>query len=237
MVVLVLLGVGGCGDNYNLGLYFTYDPDRYVLCPQKLDDDRDPVDWDLIDKRIHDAVELHWVYGLYAHRPGVSIRLETLEHTLDLIDAAGLPYLRYRDLDPDTVPTPGVVLAFDDDFIAEWASMREILDRHGAKVTFFVTRYAAFTDDERAELHRFADEGHGVEAHGMLHLAATDYVATHGMQAYLDDEVLPSLKILQDDGFPAESFAYPFGDHDDDIDRALEPHVRYVRTIAAKCPY
>ena len=237
IAVLIAVALCACGDNYALGFYFTYDSERYVLCPQKLDDDREPLKWDQIEKRIADAAELDWVYGLYAHRPGVSISNETLERALDLVDAAGLPYLRYQDLDPTAEPAPGVMISFDDDYIEEWASIRDILDRHGAKATFFVTRYAAFTESERAELHRFADEGHGVEAHGMVHLDATVYAAEHGIQAYLDDEVLPSIEILRNDGFDTQSFAYPFGAHDDALDEAIHPYVRYVRTIGSRCPY
>jgi peptidoglycan/xylan/chitin deacetylase (PgdA/CDA1 family) len=89
----------------------------------------------------------------------------------------------------------------------------------------------------KGELFELAAEGHDIQAHGVDHLSAPEYVATHGLEAYLRDEALPSVDALIADGFPASVFAYPRGERNDEIDRALLEHVDLVRTTAGPCPW
>jgi peptidoglycan-N-acetylglucosamine deacetylase len=149
----------------------------------------------------------------------------------------GLAFVTYRDMLDLSDPRAGLSLAFDDDAIDAWSTLRETLAAHDARVTFFVTRYHAQSAEARAQLAALAADGHDIEAHGVDHLDATAYVAAHGMEAYLRDEALPSIDQLVADGYPASVFAYPFGVHDDAIDRALLDHVALVRTTAGPCPW
>lgn len=224
----------GCGDNISDDLYFTFD-DRQLLCGAPLDDYINPVDWDRLQERIDTAVDQRWVLNIYAHTPGVSIRMDTLERAFAMFDAAGLRFTTYRDLDPNDAPYAGVVFAFDDDAVDAWFDTRALLARYQARVTLFVTYYHSFTAEQRAKLHQLADEGNDVEAHSVNHLSAVDYTAEHGAEAYVTDEVLPSFQILRDDGFAPESFAYPGGARSAETDRALEPYVRWLRTTPGPC--
>ncbi len=98
-----------------------------------------------------------------------------------------------------------------------------------------MTYYATFTAEGRQKLHELANDGHAIEAHGINHLDAVAYAAEHGAEAYVTDEVLPSLQVLRDDGFAPTSFAYPGGARSDETDAAIAPHVRYLRTTPGPC--
>src|SRR5207249_4999198 len=105
----------------------------------------------------------------------------------------------------------GLALAFDDNAPDAWVTMRDALAAHGARVTFFVSRWSEMTAPQHAEIVELARDGHDIEPHTVNHLHGPDYVAQHGMDAYLNDEVLPSFQVLVDAGFPPpRAFAYPF---------------------------
>ncbi len=231
---LVAALCAGCGDNIKDDLYFTFDH-RQLLCGAPIDDYINELDWDRLQQRIDIAVEQRWVLNLYAHTPGESIRVETLDRAFAMFERAGLRFTTYRDLDPNDAPYAGVAFAFDDNAIDAWFDTRALLDRYSASVTFFVTYYSSFSFEQRAKLHALAEDGHAIEAHSVNHFDAVDYSAKHGVAAYVQDEVLPSFQVLRDDGFTPESFAYPGGARSDETDRAIEPYVRYLRTTPGPC--
>lgn len=234
LVTLLALLAGACGDNISDDLFFTYD-DRQLLCGRTLDDYLVPENWDRLSTEVETATREGWVLNVYAHVPGVSISIPTLDRVLSTFDAAGLPYLTYRDLDPEAAPRAGVVLAFDDDGVDSWMSVRTLLQRHGARVTLFVSNFPELDAEQRAALHVLEDDGHEIESHTVHHLEAADYVAMHGAQAWLDDEVLPEIEMLRGEGFAPESFAYPYGSRTTQTDAVLAPLVRWIRTTPGTC--
>jgi peptidoglycan/xylan/chitin deacetylase (PgdA/CDA1 family) len=124
-------------------------------------------------------------------------------------------------------------LSFDDQAVDTWYAARPMFAAHGARVTFFITRYWIFSAQGRDELHQLAADGHDIEAHTIDHLRAPDYVADHGLRAWLDDEALPSIDVLTADGFdPPVAFAYPFGVRTGETDRAMLDHVSVLRSVS-----
>ncbi|HEY4178506.1 MAG TPA: polysaccharide deacetylase family protein [Kofleriaceae bacterium] len=232
---LVVL-LAACGDNEKDDLFFTFD-DRQVLCGSSIDDFQQPVKWDRIAERLSWARDWNWSYQAYAHIPGTTVSRETLDRAFTMFDDAGLTYTPYRDLDPDAEPYPSITFAFDDNSVDEWFELRDFFAQHHALVTFFVTRYYEFTPEQRQKLHTLADDGHDIEAHTVDHLNAKDYAAQYGVDAWLQTEVLPSFQILRDDGFSPESFAYPFGAHTAELDEAMKPIAKYIRTTPGDCPH
>ena len=61
------------------------------------------------------------------------------------------------------------------------------------------------------------------EAHGTTHANAIDYIAAHGLNGYLRDEIEPSTAALTADGFAPVAFAYPYGAHDATIEGPGSP--------------
>lgn len=209
--------------------------------------------WD--DRQVHCAIEIDAVSGnslasiergldrardrgevleLLVHTPGKSLGWHELEAVLDAAASRGLPFLTFHQLADPASATAGVALQYDDWSVEAWAASRDLLGRYGAKVTMFVARYAYLTADQRTLLAALAADGNEIEAHGVAHLRGPDYVEQHGLDAYLTDEVLPSIQRLRADGYPIDSFAYPFGVRTDETDRAIleRGQLRAVRGLA-----
>ncbi len=146
-----------------------------------------------------------------------------------------LDYVTYNEMKPGP-RRAGIAIAFDDNAVDQWLGIRELLQAHGARVTFFVSRYTLITDDERAGLDVLAADGHDLEPHSVHHLHAHEYIADHGLDAFMTDEVVPSIQVLEQAGYPATTFAYPFGEHSDALDDALLQYVDRVRTTPGECP-
>jgi peptidoglycan/xylan/chitin deacetylase (PgdA/CDA1 family) len=229
----LLLVASSCTGEGPLG----YDWDgRQVLCSVAVDDISHDAPWDTIDAEIQRAHDDGTVALFHAHDPTRTISLAAIERVLGLADAAGLAYVTYAELTPDAAPRPALALAFDDEYVDDWLQIAPALAAHGARVTFFVTRVAMYDAFLVSELSQLADMGHGVEAHSVNHLHARDYEAAYGVDAYVADEVLPSIQILEDMGYPVTSYAFPFGESDDALDAAVLQHVPKVRVSPGSCP-
>jgi peptidoglycan/xylan/chitin deacetylase (PgdA/CDA1 family) len=224
--------VAGCHDEGYL--QYSWD-DRRVLCSNTVDDLTHDGPWDLIESELELASDRSSVALLHAHEPGRTVSLDAVERLLDLADANGLDYVTYRELEPGNFHRSGLALAFDDQYIDAWYDLRGLLAAHRAHVTFFVTRFYSRTDEERAKLAALGADGHDVQAHSVDHLNALDYVRDHGLDAYLNDEVLPSIQILRDAGYEPTSYAFPFGASDETIDNAVLEHVERVRVSPKAC--
>ena len=172
------------------------------------------------------------VVELYAHSPGKTVPYDTIEHVLAGAVARGLPFVTYADFATTDVQGPGLALSFDDHNIVEWYSLRPMFERHSARVTFFLSRYAYLGELEYQYLRELAGDGHAVEAHSVNHLRAPLYVEERGLAAYLHDEVIPSIEVLENDGYPVHAYAYPFGARTDELDDAIREHVPILRSVS-----
>jgi hypothetical protein len=238
-VFLAVFAFGACGDNLDRGAFaLSYDWDgRPVVCSQPIDDMTTPENWPRIEDELRLARDYQWVAIMHAHIVGQTIQRATLERVLNIAEENGLDFLTFRDLAEDKMRRAGLALAFDDNAPDAWVTMREALNAHGARVTFFVARWNEMTAPQHAEIVELAHDGHDIEPHTVNHLHGPDYVAQNGMDAYLNDEVLPSFQVLVDAGFqPAHAFAYPFGEHTAEMDAALLQVVDRVRTTPGECP-
>jgi hypothetical protein len=209
------------------------DTSRRVLCSANLDSSAE-IPLDSVLGGLERAHENGEVIHLYAHSPGRSVPIERLTAVLDRASELGLDYLTYAELGDAraTAPTGALALSFDDSNITEWFGIRELLAAHGAHATFFVTRFDLLNDLERSELHALQADGHAIEAHGLRHLNAPDYVMEYGLDAYMTDEVLPSLELLRADGFQPTAYAYPYGRRTDELDEALLQVFDRVRSVS-----
>jgi peptidoglycan/xylan/chitin deacetylase (PgdA/CDA1 family) len=143
-----------------------------------------------------------------------------------------MPYLTYADLAAGGEPRTGLALAFDDNSIDQWFTLRPLLAKYNAHVSFFVTRYFEFTDAQKAELHQLYADGNTIEAHGVNHAYAVEYVKDHGLDDFIANEVVPSITILEADGFTPVAYAHPGGSHDRAIDEAVLEHISIARSIS-----
>ncbi len=212
------------------GIYFAWDQ-RRILCALNIDDSTYLVpDLDNLREGMERARARGEVMLPYGHEPGGRLSVERLESVLALANELELPFFTYGEL----LGPPrgaGIAISFDDSRIDAWHEHRAIFTAHGARVTFFVTRFDELSRARIDMLHALRADGHAIECHGLNHIKATDYVETHGLPAWIEDEVRTSLELMRREGFTPTIFAYPFGARTAEIDRAALDHVTLLRSV------
>jgi hypothetical protein len=171
------------------------------------------------------------VIELFAHHPGVTVPVETISYVLAEAAARQLAFVTYADFAHGRDVAPGLALSFDDTYVESWLALRPLFTQYGARVTFFVSRYAALHPEQRDGLQILAADGHDIEAHSVKHFRAPDYVEDHGMAAYLRDELEPSIQVMRDDGYEITAFSYPFGARTGELDRMIAKRVPVLRSV------
>ena len=126
-------------------------------------------------------------------------------------------------------PRGRVALTFDDDFVDLWWANLGLLQEHDVHVTFFVTRWDSMTDEELVMLDDLDAAGHELAHHGFTHDKPSDYVAEHGLQAYIDDQIVPATEIMSARGYPPAAYSYPWGGRSEELDAALAEHFEVLR--------
>ena len=203
---------------------------RAVHCAVNLDDSTHN-DLASVDSALDRARDRGEVVELYAHKPGDTVSMAKLEHVLAGAQARGLPFVTYADFATGAAHGPGIALSLDDSGVDSWLAARALFLEYGARITFFVTRYARMNATRRAGLRLLANDGNDIEAHSVAHLRAPDIVDARGLAAYLADEALPSIDLLRADGYPVVAFAYPFGARTSELDDALLQYVSVLRSV------
>jgi len=224
-----LVALAACGDNkFSEQPYFGWD-DRHDVGAYNLDHivPDDPGLLDAIDSGTTGGA----VVLFYGHDPPHGTSYETIAAVLDRATANGLAILTYADL-AHGPGRAGISLSFDDADVDDWFAMRDLLRQHRAHVSYFVTSYTRMTEAEHDELRQLAADGHTLEAHGVNHEGAVDYIAAHGLDAYLADEVQPSIDVLRADGYDPVAYAHPGGANTPALDAALVSRIRFARGIS-----
>lgn len=147
------------------------------------------------------------------------------------IAAAGFIYTCYLDPNYNYRKTAqaAFVLSFDDQYVVEWYNHRDLFKKYHVHATFFVIQPDALTPDEVLMLKALAADGHEIASHGAIHLNSLQYIETHGLPKYIQDEVIPSIKSLQKLGFAPVTFAYPYGANSRYTDYELSKYFYLLR--------
>jgi PKD repeat protein len=123
----------------------------------------------------------------------------------------------------------GVAITFDDDTIDQWYAIRDILNRNNAHVTFFVSNFASLNQDQINKLKTLQADGHEIAFHGYAHVAAAQYLQSHSINEYLDNEIINGVNLMKNEGFNPVDFAYPYGDDDPALTLALQAYFGHIR--------
>lgn len=124
---------------------------------------------------------------------------------------------------------PGVIFTFDDVFADEWCDADDILGEYNWKATFFVTRYGELNEELKNKVYHLELNGHEIAGHGLNHVHAPQYVAEHGLNNYIQNEIKPMIDIMGQDGYALKTFAYPYGEKTDQIDKKLLDYFNIIR--------
>lgn len=204
-----------------------------VLCSESVDNpERDP-SWAWLGAQIHSARASHTVLAVHGHVPGEVLQISTIRTLFDLAAREDLPVIRYDEI--ATATEGGLALAIDDNAIDDWYALRPLFAEYGAHITFFVSRWSQQAQPQLDELLQLAADGHELEPHTVNHLHTLAYIRDHGLDAWLADEVDPSIEIMRQNGFSPAFFAYPFGERDDATDAALLERVGTIRATGHYC--
>lgn len=208
-----------------------YDGDgRTVHCAIDLDTKAN-ISTASLDGALDRARDRGQVVELYAHNPQKTVKLSVIEHVLAGARERGLPFVTYTDFAHSGGLGAGVALSFDDTSVRPWHDARPLFQQYGARVTFFISRFYAIADAERAMVRDLADDGHDIEPHTVNHVNSPQYVEEHGLAAYLKDEYQPSIDALEAEGYQVSAFAYPFGARTDELDAALRVRTPILRSV------
>jgi len=136
-----------------------------------------------------------------------------------------------KNCDRDAVS--GVILTFDDiNNLESWYESRELFLEYEINVTFYIDKPYLLTEREGwlEMLQVLASDGHEIGSHTMNHTNFIEYIESGGSaDSYLSDEVISSVEELQNLGFVVETFAYPYGARNSEIDALLEPYFKTIR--------
>jgi peptidoglycan/xylan/chitin deacetylase (PgdA/CDA1 family) len=239
LAVVVLLA--GCDATLvDMDEIYTRGAPHFVMCGMAIDD-KSSVSLDAVGGALDRAQIDGTTVLLYAHKPGdmpnQTVDPATVELALAGVVDRGMQFATYADLDAGEVPG-SLALAFDDRDLAGWTALRPVFQHYGARVTFFVSEYPFLDDTQKAEIRQLQMDGHDIEYHSTRHLNAENYANDHGVDAYINDEILPGLMAMEADGYTnMHIFAYPFGARTPATDAALEPYFHHIRAIYSTCPY
>lgn len=137
-----------------------------------------------------------------------------------------------RSEDAPEVPrvlAPGVVLTFDDAFVAQWEAVLPLFEKYGAHATFFVSSPQKLSPAQVVGLRRLAAAGHAIGCHSWLHLPAVEVLKTHTVDEYVALEVAPALAKLRELGFDPSGYGYPNSSRTPETDAALLRLFRHLR--------
>ncbi len=191
-------------------------------------------------------------YGLgYASTDGlwhtyirdIALDLKGLEPDNELLSIEGMIIIGSVEIDnlelfkihhPSGHPA-GFALTFDDNFVDNWFSMRNVFLEYGMKPTFFVSQLYALNQSHIDKLKILESDGGEIGCHTYDHGGVTrDFNNNVNLiSQYINAQIIPILDEIRALGFDPKSFAYPYGEHEVHYDNAVRAYFPYLRTTAS----
>lgn len=136
------------------------------------------------------------------------------------------------EITEETKTSGKIALTFDDSAcIDTWLDYLDFFEDHEIKVTFYIDRYISRRKELKPKLKIIEKNGHEIGCHTTSHKNAIEVVNLNGLDLWLENEVLLNTNAMKDDGFEINSFAYPFGAHNDETDNILKNYYQSIRTF------
>ena len=127
----------------------------------------------------------------------------------------------------------GVAFTFDDRAsINSWNLARNIFQDNNITATFFIDHWHQVTSGQLNILQTLRSDGHEIACHTYSHLSVFDPKYDNEddkAQAYLDDQILPAINNMEQDGFNPVSFAYPYTRYTGKHNAKIKKHLPSVR--------
>jgi peptidoglycan/xylan/chitin deacetylase (PgdA/CDA1 family) len=133
------------------------------------------------------------------------------------------------------LPDGYIALTFDDSSISNWYENLPELESNNIRATFYISCYHGLSASDKQLLKKIRDRGHEIAYHTTNHkdLYKLLYSSRPGWDKVYE-EVNTDLDLMRRDGFQITDFAYPFGKHDENLDRELLKIFKTVRAVTNK---
>lgn len=123
----------------------------------------------------------------------------------------------------------GIAFTFDDRYVEEWYSARDLFNKYNIHATFFIGHPEKLTEEEVSMLHKLQDDGHEIACHSMNHIDAPEFLKDHSIDEYIKQEIFPAIEKMKQYGFDVKTYAYPFGKNTPESDKALLKYFKVLR--------
>lgn len=125
----------------------------------------------------------------------------------------------------------GIALTFDDYYIDNWFRYIDLFDSLGVKATFYISNYNRLTDAQKIKLHELKDHGNEIAFHSTNHVNFLKCADSTGVERLIKEEINYGMRLMNKDGFYPTTFAYPYGKHNDVLDKLLLKQFASVRAL------
>jgi len=127
---------------------------------------------------------------------------------------------------------PGVALTFDDTTVDAWFSQKSLFDKYDAKVTFFVSHFYSLEEEQIDKLRILENSGSEIGCHTYNHKGVERDFHNNPtrIEEYINAQIKPAYDGMIAAGFHPKSFAYPYGEHDENYDNAVKAYFPYLRS-------
>ena len=129
----------------------------------------------------------------------------------------------------------GLALTFDDYAVDGWFDMNSVFEAYGVKPTFFMSNFHELSENQIDKLKTLESSGAEIGCHTYSHEGVhRDYHSDENrIDEYINAQIVPALNNMIAVGFNPESFAYPYGEHEEAYDNAVRAYFPYLRTTAS----
>ena len=169
----------------------------------------------------------------------VAADIKKLEPDNQLLSIEGLIVIGSISIDNLTLfnslhPTKnqaGVTLTFDDTTISSWYNLRTMFAKYQAKATFFVSHFFSLDKTQINQLKTLETQGSEIGCHTHNHKGVhKDFNSDPArVNEYIQDQIVPAYNLMKNAGFNPVSFAYPYGEHQADYDKAVRAYFPNIR--------
>lgn len=126
----------------------------------------------------------------------------------------------------------GFALTFDDNYVDNWFSAKDLFLEYGIKPTFFVSQPYALNDSHIEKLRILENNGAEIGGHTYDHKGITRdfHNDVNLIEKYINEQIVTVFDELKGFGFHPKSLAFPYGEHDVHYDEAVRKYFPYLRT-------
>jgi peptidoglycan/xylan/chitin deacetylase (PgdA/CDA1 family) len=132
---------------------------------------------------------------------------------------------------PDGSTRGGMALTFDDNYIDNWYPNLDLFDSLGVKATFYISNYNKLSNAQKVKLKEISKHGHEIAFHSTNHVDFLKCVDSTSVEKLIKNEITHGLRLMNNDGFYPTTFAYPYGRHNDHLDKLLLNRFKSVRAL------